>query len=960
MNNIINISSNENSEKSVEKFISDEELINEKKTDNKLNIYPFDKIKSTPIITAKKELYFLYFSENDYQFFIQEKGDFSHSFSLGLEEEETKMIKLKEDIFLHFQKLFNDVNLEERIRISYSDKMKDIKPNYSFAIEMNDDFKNKPFIKSQINDYIFIKKDILKNLDLSKEKIISYDPFYSLKSNSKKNPENKKLFPKFAVSLIKKANELEDEDDDDDELINYRKSFYSNKKEDKKIKSYKDIITILFKINNFRTDIINYCLERDDKFKNDDFEKFICYLEYFVTLFTGIQVKYSIDELGLLNMDFYSNEDIFMNLAEILHYKVQFQIKDKSYIQGKKHTHKKLLIKLNNIQYEYYDFDKVEYFPVYTSFQYSLANNVRRYDENDNYHLCEKCMNIISPKEIFDITCHSSCFRFIDKTRLLFMALVGILNIGFIERMIKMEDNYINQIFKSSLFLRNESVLNNINDNFIFLSYISPIQTTNSKKLDNLFRNIFGEVIGYFYSWISHYLKWLIIPTLIGLIARIISHFVNNEINEYINIIFLSIMILWGFYYVEDWNYLQIFYNQIWGMNNFIGEKSNSFAGNYNKVTYVSFLGIKMEKVDKYQKIINSMASFILMFVSSMLIILINLIVFLTYRIENIRKKILINKIFSDNFVQYQIPILILILREIITSFIFKLTKRLANLENPTDKDKYIEIVTKKRLILEYINYYFNLYYIAFYKKAKGICRNNDCFSELRYQLMMILIADSLYVLATLFYKIIFLRNNRKKFERKLMKKFKNSKEDLNNNSKYLSIKFKIYTREEFIEENIQKLIIPIIFDFGYVIQFGACYPLCFIFLLISVIFARIADAFTMIDLIYVKTIEVSKGLKNYNRIQNKMLFIGIFTNIGIIFYTKGKEFLEYEIIYGLALIILIENGILLILKTFNFAHLPFWFRYKDNIELRYLKKFGVARRNKGDKIKDEYKKKIK
>ena len=43
--------------------------------------------------------------------------------------------------------------------------MKNIKPNYSFAIEMNDDFKNKPFVKSQINSYIVIKKDILKNLD---------------------------------------------------------------------------------------------------------------------------------------------------------------------------------------------------------------------------------------------------------------------------------------------------------------------------------------------------------------------------------------------------------------------------------------------------------------------------------------------------------------------------------------------------------------------------------------------------------------------------------------------------------------------------------------------------------------------------------------------------------------------------------------------------------------------------
>ena len=957
MKKIITISSNESSEKSIDQFISNEELIKEKNNNdnNKLDIYPFIKIKPTPIITSKKELYFLYFSENDYEFFLQEKQDYFTSFSF--EEEETKMEKLKEDIFLHFQKLYKNVNLEERIRISYSIKMKNIKPNYSFAIEMNDDFKNKPFIKSQINDYLFIKKDILKCLDFSKEKIISYDPFYSLKFNSIKNTEKKKLFPKFAVSLYKQNKELED-DDDDEELLKYRKSFYSNKLEEKEIKSYKDIIKKIFKTNHFRTEIINYCLDKDNTFKNDDFEKFICYLEYFITLFTGIQVKYSIDELGLLNMDFYSNEDIFMNMAEILHYTVQFQIRDKSYARGKIHKHKIPLIKLNNIQYEYYDFDKIEYFPVYTSFMCSLASNIRRYDENDNYHLCGKCMNTISSKEIFDITCGSSCFRFIDKTRILYMTLIGILHIGLIEKMIKSEDNYINQIFKSSMFLRNESVLNKVNDNVIFLSYIPPIQTINSKRLDNLFRNIFGEVIGYFYAWISHYLKWLIFPTLIGLIAEIISKFVQKDFNEYINIIFLSIMILWGFYYVDDWNYLQVFYNQIWGMKNFMEEKSNSFAGNYNKVLYVSFLGIKMEKVDKFQKLINGFISFMLLFVSSMLIIFINLVVFLIYRIENIRKKFFINKIFSDNLAQYQIPILILIIREIISSLIYNLTKRLANFENPTDKDKYIEIVTKKRLILEYINYYFNLYYIAFYKKTKGICRNNDCFSELRKQLMMILIVDSLYTLATLFYKIIFLRNNQKKLERKLMKQnTRNKEEDL---VKYCSIKFKMYTREEFIEENIQKLIMPIIFDFGYVIQFGACYPLSFIFLLISVIFARVANAFSMIHLIYVKTIEVSKGLKNYNRMQNKMLYIGIFTNIGIICYTKGKDFFEFKIIYALGLIILIENGILFIFNTFNYVHLPFWFRYKDNIELKYLKKFGVAQRNKEDKIKDKLKKKLK
>ena len=940
-----------NKNKINESILSDDEDIKENIYEKIETIYPFEKIKSIPIITTmNKELCFLYFSENDYEFFIQEKQDFFYTYS---EEEETKMIQLKNDILTHFKRLYKDVNLEERVKISYSDKMKNIKPNYSFAIEMNDDFKNKPFIKSQINDYIFIKKDILKNLDLSKENIISYDPFYLLKSNSIKNTSKKKLYPKFAMSLIKKQVELEDDDDED--LINYRKSFYSNKIEEK-VKSYKDIIKRLFKITDFRYEIINYCLDNDSEFKNEDFEKFICYLEYFITLFTGIQVKYSIDEIGLLNMDFYSNEDIFMNMAEILHYNVQFQIRDKSYAEGKKHLKKLSIIKLNNIQYENYDFDKIEYFPAYTTFMTSLANNLRRYDENDNYHMCEKCMNIFSSKEISNITCQSSCFRFIDKTRLLYMTLVGILNIGFIEKMINSKSNYINHIFKSSMFLRNEPVLNKINDNLIILSYIFPIQTINSKKLDNTFRNIFGERIGYFYTWISHYLTWLIFPTLVGLLAEIILYLVNSEqIKKYINITFSSIIILWGFYYVENWNCFQKFYNQIWGMNIFMEEKSNSFADNYSKVSFVTFLGIKMEKVDKIQKFFSDIISFMILFFFSVLIVFINLIVFYLYQIKNIRNKFFMIIHFSDSFVQYQVPVLILILREIISSFIYDITKYLANSENPTDKDKYIEIVTKKRLILEYINYYFNLYYIAFYKKYNGKCRQNDCFSELKKQLLMILIVDSIYVLAKLFYKMIFLRNNQKDFERKLMKKYKDSKKDLGNESKYFSIKFKIYTREEFVEENIQKVIMPIIFDFGYVIQFGACYPISFIFLLILVIFCRIVDAITMLHLIYVKTIEVSKGLKNYNLMQNIMLYIGIFTNIGIICYTKEKNIFNFNNIYALGLIIIIENGILLLFTTFNFVHLPFWFRYRDNIQLRYLKKFGVAHRNKGDKFNDHF-----
>ena len=598
--------------------------------------YPFKHIRSIPIITtANKELLFLYFSENNYEYFDKNRGIFCYYYSHTIKQG-NRMDKFKNDILLCFIKLFNDINLEERVKISYSEKMKNIKPNYSFAIEMSDDFKNRTFIKSQINDYIFIKKDILKNLDYSKEKIISYDPFYALKSNSKMNKERKKLYPKFGISLIKKNKEIEDDEDEDEDLIQSRKSFYANKMEEN-IKSYKDIIKRIFKIKDFRLELIDYCLENDIEFKNDDFERFICYLEFFITLFTGIQVKYSIDELGLLNMNLYSSEEIFMKMAEILHYQVQFQIIDKSYFQGKKHKKKIPIIKLNNKQYKDYDFNTIEFFPGYSTFKSSLSHNYRRYDENDNYHLCKKCMNILE-KEITDITCSSSCFRFIDKTRLLFMTLLDILNIELIEKMIKLESNYINNIFKSSIFLRNEPVLNKISDNLIILSYLSPIQTVKSKTLDSFFKNIFGESVGYFYAWISHYLAWLLFPTITGIIVTIFEYFLNDNLKEYINYTFLSIIMLWGFYYVKDWKLLQIFYNYIWGMDNFVGEKLNSYEQNYNKVSYVTFLGIKMEKVNIFQKITNNLISFITLLFSSILIILTNIIIFHIYQMEKVQK----------------------------------------------------------------------------------------------------------------------------------------------------------------------------------------------------------------------------------------------------------------------------------------------------------------------------------
>ena len=928
-------SSNSMSEKSSSKFDSNKDI--PEPTLNiaqKQEIYPFEDISFFPIISKEnKELFFLHFSEVDLNFFINERREY---FKYPFDKNDKLFESLSKDIFIHFKTLYKNVSLEERLRISCSEKMSNIKPNYSFALEMNEQLKNRQFVQSQINDYVFIKKDIMKNLGLDKKDFFSDTPFPIFRLNSVQNT-NKKLFPKYAKSIHDK----EQDSSDDEDVVEYRESLISHL-DDEPVKSYKDILKQLFKMTDLRKDLINYCLDKDEKFENNDFEKFVCYLEYFITLFTGIQVKYSIDELGLLNMDFYASENTFMKMAEILHYVTQFQIRDRSYYKGKKGKSKKTIIDLNNEQYENYDFDKLEYFPVYTTFMISLKNNFRRYDKNDCYHLCEKCSNLQNQNT--PIECDSSLFRFIDKTRLLYMTLIPILKIGYIEKMIKSKNNHINQIFKSSMFLRNESVLNNLNDKYIIKSYLSPKQTPDTRKIDNVFKNTFGETLGYFFVWISHYLTWLIFPTIIGLIFEILSFLISDKTYTYFNLIFLSIIILWGLYYTEDWNCWQIFYNNIWGIYGYISEKSNLYAENYDKVSHIIFLGVKMEKIDNFQKFKNIFISTISLSFFTGIIIFTNIAVFYLYKLKNLQKVFIINY-------RYQVPILILIIRELLSKLIYKITKTLAHLENPTDKDKYLEIVTRKRLILEYINYYFNLYYIAFYHRLAGKCTYENCLSELKTQLLMLLIVDSIFVLGKLLYKSFYLRKTKKSFETTLMKKY--NKSDVINDPQSTSIKFKIYTREEFSEENTQKIILPVIFHFGYVIQFGACFPISFLFLFILTIFCRITDALSMVNLFYVKTIEASKGLKGYNRMQTRMLFIGVFTNIGIICYTKGKTFLEKDAIKALIIIIIIENGIFLFFKIFNFEHFPFWFRYKGNIKLRYLKKFGVAHRNKGDKFND-------
>ena len=70
----------------------------------------------------------------------------------------------------YFNKLYSSRgNLEKRLKISASEKMNNIKPIFTIAIEMDKKLKETEIVKQQTSKHLLIKKDIYKHIDEDQE-----------------------------------------------------------------------------------------------------------------------------------------------------------------------------------------------------------------------------------------------------------------------------------------------------------------------------------------------------------------------------------------------------------------------------------------------------------------------------------------------------------------------------------------------------------------------------------------------------------------------------------------------------------------------------------------------------------------------------------------------------------------------------------------------------------------------
>ena len=950
--------------------------------------YPLPPLIGYPVINTKNnELLYLYLPK------AQEEYMKKILSPLGRVAKDSEVLpQLKTILLDYYIRVFKVETLEKRIEKSYSNEMKQIITYVSLILIPDEKFKGKKIVEEQLQNFRNITNLVRKESNSDEQPFL-----YNFNKTNNNNNNTKTILNKEAFSLILNSNNNDELNKTENEnnitnkdsiiKINLEKFFTDDEEEikqeqkeeeEKETINYKEYLKEIFcnRITDFRRDIVEFCVENDLDFQDSNFEKFVCYIEFFTMLFTGLRVKYYIDEFSNLDLDFYGKETTYMDLAETFHYQVQFRIQDIPII-GRKDgtftlrdgkeitlsqyflTKQKKVNELNGLQYHDYNLDYIEEYPPYASFIKALSDKFRRYDKNDFYHICDSCESLFDYRQTYNLKC-SSCFRCIDKARITYASLSTIFDIDYIKTSISKKEGEIDRVIKNLIYIPNyECLRDSIKFSEMVHAYCTPFNDSRTKKMNRILRCTFGEKIGYFYSWITHYVLWSCFPTIIGILYILIKPLIKyygfgQNIILGLNLSFAALIVLWGNYYVVSWKKREILYNYIWGMDHFKLEKTNDMIITNEGETVEIFMSVKIPIYDKFKALIRDIISFLIVVATLFGTIIVNLLIFYVQKLNMYKKVKSEGLLQQENKINsiwlYIVPIAIYISRELLSKLYNKLNKWITDKENYLTKNEYRYSLLKKQLCFEFFNYYFNLYYIAFGKRYFEICAYNDCFQELGNQLTMIIISDITVVASKTIFYFIHKRKQKKKIDKTILEKYTYSD---NYSKKYI-----YYTRKLFGISDISKAMMPIIFNFGYVIQFGVSSKICFAFMFLLTIFLRLATGFTMKYLVYVKSLNESKGIEIFNKVQEIMAFLGIISNLCIIFYTN-KHFIPLKRSKKLIWLIITENIIFLILKLINYVRFPNWFEFKNKVEVKYLKKYGIRSKSIGTVLKNREVKKI-
>ena len=537
-----------------------------------------------------------------------------------------------------------------------------------------------------------------------------------------------------------------------EELINSLLEKYEMDKRDKLSKDNPDNFEKLDKIYQ------KMKLDEEDEYTSLDFEDLILIIARIIKYYTklNIYMDFTFLEKKVI-MSVWGTERQLDNLAE----RMKYQLKLKDYalkfqkVFNMKNDKEKGLESTNEIKYHHgtkgVDDDRTiligkDWIPL--KYHYIHVKNVldftptktyhkikeekyQRYEPNDEYHECN--INFDSD-EICDKGC--SKYRNIDKIRIIY---------NYVDQLLKIKDLTEFGVLNYILIKRNNiDYSDKLTPYNLIVKPFNIYNVGNTNDFIYTIRNFFGEELAYYFLWLTNYIKWLVFPSLLGIIFEISYKIVNKSRqshNPILSLIMCAFFILWGKAFIYQWNQKEQLYNYIWGTENY--KKSQLDQESFVPDGYIPLLiGQKAPYVNKYKK-------YFRIFVSYIFIFFMMCIVFGFINIIFTIKALLINKYPKRTT---EIGILIGFLNTIQINFMSGFYQGVAKYFN--DKENHRKEIDSKNalalklIIYDFVNSYFSIFYIGFIKrstlfgrkpgKCNGFGGNDSCSEEIKIQLYTI------------------------------------------------------------------------------------------------------------------------------------------------------------------------------------------------------------------------------
>jgi len=570
---------------------------------------------------------------------------------------------------------------------------------------------------------------------------------------------------------------------------------------------------------------------------------------------------------------------------------------------------------------------------------YNLYDMISKYFNNqlgkqDELHLIEGIKNFFSVVKFPMISKEASVFRSIDKLRLLSFSL------DYIFRIERLKNK---EYLKLTFFNRNKEtqIYEEHRWRFFFHS-LNVICGKNRKIFLNYMRNQLGEEISFYLLWLHELIKFLIVPSILGVVAYILisnksdGKKIGDKIafkffvvyiraSDLIQFFICIVISFWCFIFLNHWKSQEKYYSYIWGCSDSeeLERQQESYVFD-KEISFIFDWKIKMQNRSTYafKKIVSLCISFLL----------VAFVIFLNFYILDLKKT---NKLKFGDFIFWDyFPTVLNAVVIKIMSYVYRLiASKLSYWENHEKNSKRIENLSLKVFIFEFVNNFFTYFYIGFYKSFKKECSENDCTREIEIQSYI-----SLSIFASInlieigipivmyMYKIK--KINEKKQENSLANKNLPDASDNNLMDPITSdeIKADLVPFDNLIEDYIE-----IIIYLAYVLLITSAAPLTPLFILILLMSERSVDSFKINFFLRVENLNSSNGISIYNYLIRIILFIGTITNLGLVLFSREYDYIDpsthkdslFDYLLKFLILLIFENFIFLTGNFIRFKNFP-------------------------------------